>query len=55
MDLNMPVLGGVESSKAIMELKNRGLVNQDLKIVAVTAFPSKTEKKINVLPFKLFN
>lgn len=44
MDLNMPVLGGVESSKAIMELKNRGLINQDLKIVAVTAFPSKTEK-----------
>mmetsp|Transcript_1045 Transcript_1045/g.1011 ORF Transcript_1045/g.1011 Transcript_1045/m.1011 type:complete len:155 (+) Transcript_1045:913-1377(+) len=45
MDLNMPVLGGVEASRQIMDLKLSRRVNQSLKIVAVTAFPSKTEKQ----------
>jgi CheY-like chemotaxis protein len=43
MDLNMPVLGGIEASKIIMKQKME-CVNPNLKIVAVTAFPSKTEK-----------
>ena len=45
MDLNMPVLGGIEASQSIYELKMQGKINEDLKIVAVTAFPSKTEKQ----------
>ena len=45
MDLNMPVLGGIEASQSICELKMQGKINEDLKIVAVTAFPSKTEKQ----------
>jgi signal transduction histidine kinase/CheY-like chemotaxis protein len=43
MDLNMPVLGGIEASEIIMKQKKE-CVNPNLKIVAVTAFPSKTEK-----------
>lgn len=45
MDLNMPILGGIETAQSIYELKLQGKVNEDLKIVAVTAFPSKTEKQ----------
>ena len=44
MDLNMPILGGVEASRNIMEQKKKGTINEGMKIVAVTAFPSKTEK-----------
>ena len=39
MDLNMPVLGGIEATKQIMKLKQEFKMTGDIKIVAVTAFP----------------
>ena len=45
MDLNMPIMGGIEATKAIIELKKKWEVSQDLSIVAVTAFASETEKE----------
>ena len=45
MDLNMPIMGGIEATKAIIELKRKWEVSQDLSIVAVTAFASETEKE----------
>jgi CheY-like chemotaxis protein len=45
MDLNMPVLGGIEASKLILEDKNRHHISQDTQIIAVTAFPTESEKE----------
>lgn len=45
MDLNMPVLGGIEASKIILEDKQQHHISQDTKIVAVTAFPSASLKE----------
>lgn len=44
MDLNMPIMGGVEAAQQILEMKKNHEVHKGLKVVAVTAFPSKTEK-----------
>lgn len=44
MDLNMPIMGGIEASRQILELKQNHEIHKDIKVVAVTAFPSKTEK-----------
>ena len=41
----MPVLGGIEAAQEIQELQRNHEVHPDLQIVAVTAFPSKTEKQ----------
>jgi CheY-like chemotaxis protein len=43
MDLNMPILGGIEAVMKITQLESDN-INQKMKIVAVTAFPSKSEK-----------
>lgn len=45
MDLNMPVMGGIESAFKLTRMKMRHEINQDLRIVAVTAFPSESEKE----------
>jgi signal transduction histidine kinase len=44
MDLNMPILGGIEAVQKIKKLKSDN-INPKMKIVAVTAFPSKSEKQ----------
>lgn len=44
MDLNMPVLGGIEAAKKIRILQRKREISRDLTIVAVTAFPSESEK-----------
>jgi len=45
MDLNMPVLGGIQASKLIMEDKKQHRISQDTTIIAITAFPSATLKE----------
>ena len=45
MDLNMPIMGGIEASRAILELKSSHQMSQILCIVAVTAFVSEKEKE----------
>ena len=41
----MPVLGGVEATKQIVQLIHEFKIIKELKIVAVTAFPSESEKE----------
>ena len=36
MDLNMPVMNGIEATEAIMDLKKEGKVNPRLRVVAFT-------------------
>lgn len=45
MDLNMPVLGGIEAAYRLSKLKKNHEIPQSIKIVAVTAFPSQSEKE----------
>lgn len=45
MDLNMPVMGGIEASRKILDLKLRLDTSPLLKIIAVTAFANETEKE----------
>lgn len=45
MDLNMPVMGGVEAAIEITKMRENFEVNPSMKLVAVTAFPSKTEEE----------
>ena len=44
MDLNMPVMGGIEAAIEITKLREKHEINFGMQLVAVTAFPSKTEK-----------
>ena len=64
MDLNMPVMGGIEATREISRLKDNREVPINLKIVAVTAFASESERRKCYLsgmaefipkPFKLFD
>jgi CheY-like chemotaxis protein len=64
MDLNMPVLGGIEASIKLSKLKNERRLNNNMRIVAVTAFPSESVKEnwyaagisqFFVKPFTIFN
>jgi len=45
MDLNMPVLGGIEASKLILQDKRQHHISQDTKIIAITAFPGASLKE----------
>lgn len=45
MDLNMPVMGGIEAAQEIIKLKRASKLNPYLEIVAVTAFVSDKEKE----------
>jgi len=45
MDLNMPVMGGIQASKLILEDKKQHWISQDTIVLAVTAFPSATLKE----------
>ena len=45
MDLNMPILGGIEASYQLSQLKKHHEISQNTKIVAVTAFPAESEKE----------
>jgi CheY-like chemotaxis protein len=45
MDLNMPILGGIEASKLILDYKHQHHISQDTQIIAVTAFPTESEKE----------
>jgi len=44
MDLNMPILGGIEASKLLMNDKKKHYISQDTKIIAITAFPNSSLK-----------
>ena len=44
MDLNMPVLGGIEATQIIQRYK-MDQVSPEMEIVAVTAFPSESIKQ----------
>jgi len=44
MDLNMPIMGGIEAAIEITKLRERNEINPSMQLVAVTAFPSNTEK-----------
>ena len=45
MDLNMPILDGIEATKQIVQFKEEFKITKELTIVAVTAFPSESEKE----------
>jgi CheY-like chemotaxis protein len=45
MDLNMPVMDGIEATKEIIKLQRNKKIDKNLKIVAVTAFASESEKE----------
>ncbi|CAI2364118.1 unnamed protein product [Moneuplotes crassus] len=44
MDLNMPVMGGIEAAIEIMKMKDNFIIPPTMRLVAVTAFSSKTEE-----------
>lgn len=46
MDLNMPVMDGATSAKHIVDLQKVHMVNQSLKIWALTAYDSHEHKKL---------
>lgn len=41
----MPVLGGIEASCKLSKLKKERKLSSNMKIVAVTAFPSESVKE----------
>jgi CheY-like chemotaxis protein len=45
MDLNMPLMGGIEASKEILKLKSELQTSPNLSIIAVTAFVSEKERQ----------
>ena len=45
MDLNMPIMGGIESTIEIIKWKQNHMVSQWIEIIAVTAFVSEKEKE----------
>jgi CheY-like chemotaxis protein len=45
MDLNMPVMGGIEATREIIDLKMRLITSPLLSIIAVTAFVNETQKE----------
>ena len=45
MDLNMPVMGGIEATTKILTLKARQEASPFLEVIAVTAFVSEKEKR----------
>lgn len=45
MDLNMPVMGGIEATVEINQLKDNRELPLSLKIVAITAFASESERR----------
>ena len=44
MDVNMPVMDGIEAIKIIRKLQNNNIIAANIKIVSVTAFTDKNEK-----------
>ena len=44
MDLNMPIMGGIEATTKILTLKVKQEASPFLEVVAVTAFVSEKEK-----------
>lgn len=45
MDLNMPRMDGIQATKEILNFEKEGIINKNMKIVAVTAFASEEEKE----------
>ena len=45
MDLNMPVMGGIEATSQIIHLKDNRELPRTIKVIAVTAFASESEKR----------
>ena len=41
----MPILDGIEATKQIVQFKEEFKITKELTIVAVTAFPSESEKE----------
>lgn len=41
----MPIMGGIEAAYKIKKMRANHEVNRNIKIVAVTAFPSESEKQ----------
>jgi len=44
MDLNMPIMGGIEAAVEITKMRENYEINPSMKLIAVTAFTSKTEE-----------
>ena len=45
MDLNMPVMGGIEATREILKYKKQNMISSFIEIIAVTAFVSEKEKE----------